>query len=150
MAQHDRHNHVNRGQIQRGLQKHKDDKNRIDDQGVKIFRVSGRVQIIGTGECSVDVDFPVTFAELPAVSFGWELAKLQTSKLLGGYLPSANVGIASWKTVPKVAGLFHYTGCVLIVTAVNNPHYMWIHWHAEGRAFQNPVQNLDSADPLTE
>jgi hypothetical protein len=76
--------------------------------------------------------------ERPSVSFGWELDKASYGGVTAGYLPAANSGVAQWVTKEKIPGVFHYTGAVLIITTQNNPHTMWIHWQAEGKAFVNP------------
>ncbi len=45
--------------VQRGLQSRRNDLDRIDAASVKQFRVTGRTQVIGGGESSVTVTFPV-------------------------------------------------------------------------------------------
>lgn len=136
------------GKIQRGIHQRRDDLNRIADHSVKIFRVSGRIQVIGEGECSASVTFPVTFAERPAFSFGYELAANQTP--IAGTFPIVSAGVATWERTEKIRGLYHYTGAVITMVADGNPHYCFVHWHMEGRAFQNPVDNLGSPEALSQ
>lgn len=135
--------------IQRGLQNRRSEHDLIQDRGVKDFRVSGRVQVIGDGESSVEITFPVTFAERPGFSYGWELADYQRDRLVGGQLPTASIGVARWERDEKVTGIYVYTGAVLTIVTVNNPRYVWVHWHMEGKAYQNPIRDLDEPDELS-
>lgn len=139
----------NQGGVQRGLQQHQNDRDRIDRQSVKLTKVTGRVRIIGNGETSIAITFPVTFTDRPAFSSGWELAENQVSVLVGGSLPTVVTGLAGWNRVEKVQGLYHYTGATLIVVTTNNPRYLFVHWHMEALAFQNPINNLATPDALT-
>lgn len=130
--------------IQRGIQARRNDLDRIDAQSVKQFRVAGRTQVIGGGESSIAVTFPVTFIGRPSFSFGGELAKNQLTQLKtrdGGTqpLPSVSAIVAEWDTVQRITGVYNYVGCTLIFQTLNNPRYLWVHWHIEGKAFQNPL-----------
>lgn len=130
----------------RGLQQQRDHLNDANARGVKVFKVTGRVQVIGSGETSINVTFPVTFAERPGFSFGGELAENQIPT--AGHLPTVNAVVASWTKIEKVTGIYHYTGAVMTFVVSHNPNYCWVHWHMEGKAFQNPINNLDGSDTL--
>lgn len=136
------------GLVQRGIHSRRSDLDRLDAQSVKHFRLSGRTQVIGTGESSVNVTFPVTFIGRPAFSFGSELAGNQIAELSGGQLPSANCMVADWTRNERITGVHNYTGATLIIVTKYNPRYLWVHWHVEGKAFQNPIYGLQTSDPL--
>lgn len=129
----------------RGLQSQRNEVERIDEAGLKIFRVSGRVQVIGDGESSVNVTFPIIFAERPGFSFGFELAKGQLPA--AGRFPTVSCGVFQWDSGEfAVTGVPRYFGATLMVVTTGNPRYLYVHWHMEGRAFNNPITNVDTID----
>ncbi len=132
----------------RGMENRRSDLDFTRDRGVKVVRTTGRVQIIRSGESTVEVKFPCTYAERPSFYSGFELSKFQP--LRGGFLPMCSVGVARWNTVEKVPGIFHYLGAVLTIVTWNSPLYVWVQWHVEGRAFQNPITGLETSDPYSQ
>lgn len=126
--------------LQRGLVNLRNVQDLAQDRAAKVFKVSGRGKIIGDGETSVNVSFPVTFTDRPAFSYGSELAARQVDRLQGGSLPQVTAMVAAWdKVETAVSGMFLYRGASLIIVTENNPLYVFVHWHVEGMALHNPL-----------
>src|SRR5690349_4954077 len=102
--------------LQRGLVNMRTPRDLAEDRAVKMFKLSGRGKVIGDGETSIAVPFPVTFVDRPAFSYGSELARGQVNRLQGGSLPQVTVMVAAWdRQETDVTGVFHYTGATLII-----------------------------------
>jgi len=128
-----------------GLERRRGDVERMRNQEVQIHRVSGRQLMDGVGEALFDINFPVTFMEIPSFSFGGELdgnlAPVQ------GEFPTISAIVVKWNTVEKIPGHFHYKGATLcVVTTGTTGHRIWIHWHMEGKAFRNPLTHVGGLD----
>lgn len=133
--------------IERGLQARQDDKDRISNQGAKIYKLHGKIKVNGDGQASATIPFPVTFGSIPAFSFGFHLDEHQIPD--GRTFPTVNSGIYSWtKIATGITGVYLYTGCTLTIVTTGNPRFLWFHWHIEGHGYRNPVVSDDLAqDP---
>jgi len=137
-------NRIPSGGIQRPLERRRWNVDRIGSLSVRLYRVSGKVLVRGSGEVAVDVTFPVTFIEEPVLSFG---AALEANQALeAGNFPTISVVATGWNRREKVVGGevgFYYDGATLsIVTTGKTDQLIWVHWSAEAKAFRNP----DSGD----
>lgn len=115
-----------RGEIERATQM----------QG-QVFRISYFLKIEGSGETSVDVNFPVRFQERPAVSSGGELA--EGTVLEDGNFPWCSAMASNWVTEER-NGQTYYTGCrVIVVVGGTERQVSAVHFTVEGKALQSPV-----------
>lgn len=128
------------------LEKRREDVRRIDSMTVKVTRVSGRVLVVGAGEASVDIEFPIVFCEMPIFNFGAALADGHSP--LAGSFPTISAVVSTWEIEgagPGVTG--RYTACGLaIVAGGQEDQQMWLHYSFEGKAIRNPLNALDTAD----
>lgn len=133
--------------IERGLQGRQDDKDRVKDQGTKIYKLHGKIKVNGDGQASATVAFPVVFGSIPAFSSGFHLDEHQVPD--ARQFPIVNTGIYSWdKIATAITGVYLYTGCTMTIVTEGNPRFLWVHWHIEGMGYRNPVVNSSLAqDP---
>lgn len=121
------------------------DVQRVQDQSIQIQRVSGRILVNGAGESIVDVTFPVTFTELPAFSFGGEMAANQALEATN--LPTISAVVLHWNVIEKMSKEYYYIGASLAVVSTGvSTHQIYCHWHMEGKAFRNPLANASNTD----
>lgn len=101
------------------------------------FRVTYMVSVRGSGECTVDVNFPVKFSEKPGVSHGGELAP--GAVLESSNFPTCSVMVKDWVLDP-LENHKYYVGAtlVLVVTGPSDQDAI-LHFHAEGKALIAPV-----------
>jgi hypothetical protein len=103
------------------------------------FRVFGFVDLIGTGEVDVDVNFPVSFVDLPVITGSGIMAEGQS--LVAGEYPIWNVGGASLVYDEKPGGSRLYRGARLaIVCSGHEGMLSTATWIAQGRALVNPAR----------
>lgn len=128
------------GGIQGPLEERRWDVSRAAQLAPKPTRVSGRVLVVGSGEATVSVKFPVRFLEEPIMNFGWVLGENQS--LESGNFPFVSVGAFNWQRTEKMQNAnvgYTYHGCSLAIALTGQEEQqVWVHWTATGRAFRNP------------
>lgn len=125
------------------IEQRRADLERIDAMSVKVTTLTGRVQLIGQGELSIDIPFQYLFSEKPVVTCGIELEENHSP--LTGFFPQHHIGVAGWDRVGEVDGAFdgYYRGMTLEVwIAGQEGQVLWVHWIAIGKALSNPVSNI--------
>lgn len=107
-------------------------------------RVLGFVDINGAGEGLVDIQFPVSFREVPAMSFGGELGPNEVLK--DGKFPTVSVMVKSWATTQKNGATYWVGATLIIVSTGSTDQKVTADWQAEGRALVNPYLSTGSTD----
>ncbi len=107
-------------------------------------RAMGEVTVVGAGEASVDVNFPVWFTEKPSFSFGGELAEGHSPEATN--FPTISVMVLSWVTEERGYTIYYVGAKLGIVTTGVASHSVIAHWAAEGKAMQNPRSNIPGLD----
>lgn len=111
--------------------------NRLDSITGKLHCIQGFIEIIGSGEALLDVNFPVWFLEHPNFTFGGEMAPNQI--LTAGQYPMLSILVHRWAMREFPAGVSYYSGATLIVVSSGADDQRLIgHWRAEGKALRNP------------
>lgn len=130
--------------IQFGLDQRRGGILRTEEAGVQIQSVAGKNLVGGDGQANFDVNFPVTFTELPALSFGAAVDDNQGHGLNAGQTssPGIDVVVLEWIRYERLPGVFYYKGASLSVVMAGSPGYVWIHWQATAKAFRNPARDL--------
>lgn len=104
----------------------------------------GIIELLGTGETTVDVKFPVKFVERPLVFGGG--GAVDNQRIVTGEFPIWQVGVLRWNrtTRPDVPDSPMYIGATLVIVvtgAVDDEATFqseaW--WMARGRALTNPT-----------
>lgn len=103
----------------------------------QVFRVSYFMEVSGDGESTVDVNFPVAFSEYPSCYMGGALAPGQV--LVATNFPWCSVMVAAWKTDIKNGHLYYIGATLVLVVGGPTSQVCILHYHAEGKALQNPV-----------
>ena len=105
--------------------------------------IKGRTKVLGVGETTVEVRFPVIYLETPTFTFGGELA--EGSSLTAGQFPTVSAVVSRWNVDEPDLELFgqtmriHYRGAILaIVTTGPTNTDVYLHWAFTGRALTNP------------
>lgn len=105
--------------------------------------IKGRTKVLGVGEATVEVRFPVVYLEAPTFTFGGELA--EGSILSPGEFPTVSAIVSRWQVDEPDLDLFgqtmriHYRGATLaIVTTGPADTDVYLHWTFTGRAISNP------------
>jgi hypothetical protein len=103
----------------------------------QVFELTGSVPIIGIGEATREVNFPISFIERPQV-FG-SGALDDGEDLVDGFYPTWRVGVASYETTTR-NGTVLYTAAllVMVVTGVSTQRSV-VSWSLRGKALRNPV-----------
>jgi hypothetical protein len=122
-----------RGEVERG---------RAVEGGV--FIVEGVIALTGTGEATVDVNFPVRFIEKPVLVGGGGAADNQ--RIVVGEYPRWNVGVLRWHRVidEEFPDQPTYKGCTLLIivegaTQDATTFLSEAYWSARGKALNNPI-----------
>lgn len=99
------------------------------------------VELIGVGEATYDVNFPVTFLEMPFVKATGHAA--DNSVIVAGAFPEWKIGVRAWKTTARLdlPDTLTYRGATLVIVCrgVGTDFESSIMWSAYGRALTNPV-----------
>lgn len=132
--------------LQHGLEKRRGGILQTEAAGVQIQSVAGRTLVGGDGQAVFDVNFPVTFVEMPALSFGASVDDNDGHGTREGAisLPTVTAAVLSWNRFERLPGTFYYKGANLSCTMSGSPGYVWVHWQATGKAFRNPAKDLGS------
>lgn len=105
---------------------------RASNAQARVFRIHGFIAVSGTGMSTQDVNFPVRFLELPALSFSWSLEDGQ--QLQQANFPRVDVGVARWLYEEHPMQVRYYAGAQLAITASGRgDQKLIVHWQAEGR-----------------
>lgn len=112
-------------------------RSRLDAVTVKVVRTAGFITSTGAGEGLVDVTFPNTYIEKPAMSFGGELASGQL--LTAGSYPTVSIVVATWLTVVKGQATSYIGARLAVVTTGPATQIVIVHWQAEGKATAAPA-----------
>ena len=112
----------------------------------RVHRVVGFFQSAGPGEGLVDVDFPVWFQEVPALSFGGELGANQV--LVDGNFPTLSVLVKSWKLRQQAERNYYAGATLIVVTTGSAEQVLKVHWQVEGKALVNPTISTGSTDDV--
>ena len=111
-------------------------------------RLQGRTQVLGVGEVSFDVDFPIKFIEVPHLSFGAELDK--TSVATATKFPTVSVCVTDWRNEDQSLG--HeglYIGASLgVVVGGQAGQAIWVHWTFDGKALRTPLATKEGVDDV--
>lgn len=120
---------------------------RVDAMTVKVTSVSGRVLINGTGEITVEVPFPVHFAERPIFTSAGEL-EVNNTATAGSY-PGLDAIVVGWLKDKEVPGVTegYYVGA-RIATKVRGSagQRLWLHYRFEAKALRNPMNSFGGLD----
>lgn len=119
--------------------------NRLDAITGKLHSVQGFIDIIGSGEAILDVNFPVWFLEKPTFTFGAEMAPDQV--LTTGQYPMVSIIVHRWAMKDFPQGVSYFAGATLIIVTTGTDEQKLIgHWQAQGKALRNPGGETITAD----
>lgn len=132
------------GDLRRSLETRRGDVERDRAIAGGIYVVDGVIDLLGTGEVTVDVSFPVTFTEMPFVTGGGAAAPNQ--RIVPGEFPTWRVGVRAWDLIinPAAPDNPRYKGCTLVVVVDGSAadaatFKSFAFWMARGRALTNPI-----------
>lgn len=130
------------------LQRRNADQAQIQDQSVKMTRVTGRLLIKDPGEVLAEVGFPVYFAERPSLSFGAEMD--DNFVAVDGSFPTVSVVVTKWvREERQDDAIGRFVGAELaVVTTGIAGQQMWVHWNVQGKALRNPVRYTSIDDEI--
>lgn len=118
---------------------------RMDSATGRVHSIQGFMEIVGSGEALLDVNFPVWFLEKPTFTFGGEMAVDQV--LTVGAYPMLSVIVHRWRMKDFPNGVSYFAGATLIVVTTGTPEQKLIgHWEAQGKALRNPSGETVTAD----
>lgn len=115
---------------------------RIQNAGAHYTKISGKVRIIGVGESSYSVVFPVLFVEQPLFSCGPLLDPgISVVKMS---LPTCTGTVHLWHERVRDDGTNIYAGAEIgFVSTGPTDQVMLVQWHMEGVALRGPVDEED-------
>jgi len=118
------------------------------------YVIKGRTRVLGLGEATVDIRFPVIYIEPPIFQFGGELA--EGSSLVQGTFPTISAIVSQWEIDEPDLDLFGqslriwYRGATLAIVTTGPPDTdVYLHWTFTGRAVSNPVAGSETVPPIT-
>lgn len=120
------------------------DVDRVGDMTAKDTTISGRQLILGAGESTFSVVFPVTFSHRPLPHFDPELDE-NTSPVAGTF-PGLDACVTGWDVINKVDGAFdgYFVGATVSVNLRGDTDQAaWVWWSFRGTGLRNPVQITD-------
>lgn len=135
------------------IERRRRDVERVNAMSAKDTTASGRVLVVGTGEMTVDILFPVSFSNRPFFTYGQVLDEDEgpVQELVSGRFPKVDATVVAWNRIREVPGAFagYYTGCTLacVIQGGDAEQRLWIDWQFRGVAIRNPI--LTGADGLT-
>lgn len=111
---------------------------RINAQGAQYYKVTGEIEVPGTGEATHTVQFPCLFSEKPAFSFGPEL--VPGVLVVRGSLPSGNMCVLKWHETIRDDGTVIFSGADFAMTMTGTADQAMIfQWHMEGIGLRGPT-----------
>lgn len=119
--------------------------NRLDAATGKLHSIQGFIEISGSGEALLDVNFPVWFLERPTFTYGGEMAADQV--LVAGQYPMLSVLVHRWLKKDYPNGVSYFAGATLIIVTTGPAEQRLLgHWQAQGKALRNPTGETITAD----
>lgn len=100
----------------------------------QLYRLPGRIEMIGAGQKLIDINFPVHFTERPHI---WGSGETDENVAAMDRYPTWNVGVNGYRMHATNSQL--YVGCTLIVVITGDVNLSTVVWVAEGRALTPPV-----------
>lgn len=129
--------------LQVALDTRRRDVDRIDSMLVDRCVVEGTFKMLGSGEGSIDINFPVQFIEKPIFNSGYELESGHAPS--SGEVPTCTATVIDWKTVKRPGDALYYVGCRVVVrTTGNSTLESHVHVYFHGKHLKNPVRSPDS------
>lgn len=124
------------------------DRSRVEQSKMRVVVVEAELDVHGSGEVSVDVKFPVVFAEKPHLAFGHELAANQSPE--AGNYPVCSATVLRWATTDLPEQRTFWTGATVGVVCLGRPAMRSIvHVAFRALAFRDPVIGLgDLTEPI--
>lgn len=111
---------------------------RLTNAAAQYFKVTGEVEVSGTGEAIISVLFPVYFIDKPRLSTGHELGFAQPA--VAGNLPVVTTCVLAWNQSTRNDGTIIYAGMTLgIVSDGPDGQVLNIQWHVEGVGIRGPI-----------
>lgn len=116
------------------------------------LEVVGLIEIVGAGEATVDVSFPVRFVEHPSFSFGGEM--VENSAITAGQHPTISIMVLRWMTEEATPGTLEqdqqiFVGASLIIVTTGIPDQRQrAHFQVRGRGIVSPVGAADTTEAL--
>lgn len=108
-----------------------------------MFVVTGLIDLVGVGEATVDVNFPVTFTRKPSLVGSGEVGENEV--IVPGAFPEISVGVRRWNRVIRADHPDDpwYDGANLVVVirgVADDATFVWAAtWMAIGPALTNPI-----------
>lgn len=106
--------------------------------------VEGVIDLLGTGEATVDISFPVVFTEMPIVLGGGAVATNQA--IVDGEFPTFQVSVLRWDEIvnPAAPDSPTYRGCTLLIVVTGarddeDTFQSHAFFSARGTALHNPI-----------
>ena len=127
-----------------GIDQRVNQRDRAASMNIAPTRLSGFMNVTGTGEVSVDVAFPIWFIEKPSLTFGAELADGHSPEATN--FPTVSVMVLKWRTETRGLGTYWVGATLGVVTTGKEGHETIVHWQAEAKALQNPKANIPGFD----
>lgn len=126
--------------IQRSVQDHRRYIETLSEQAVKDGGCVGFVELDGSGEFLLEIEFPLLFVERPIFNAGLELTGNQ--QLDWGALPTWSATVTAW-TTDTVAENDLWIGATLAIVTFNTLKAD-LHYSFEARSLTNPTGPNDS------
>lgn len=99
--------------------------------------VSGKFMVNNAGEAKADIVFPVRFADIPYITFGFEI--LGNQPIIDGHAPAMSAYVYDWSTIDRPPFSRFYKGANIFVVSTGPPALKFIvNWTAIGTAFTSP------------
>jgi len=131
--------------VRRSLERRAAEQIMAGDRTMARVQVESRVDISGSGEVSVEIDFPVVYSAKPIFTFGGELDDNQTAEETN--YPVISVMVVRWKTVERPEDRTFYVGATVAIVALGKENQRAIaHCLFEGLAFRDPTIGSGSLD----
>lgn len=130
--------------LQRALEQRRGTLERAADITGGLYIAEGSFEVLRTGEATVDIQFPVTYTEMPHVHATGAAGENQ--QIVPGEFPEWNVGVLRWDRIVNrsLPDSVTYRGCTLIVrirgaASAASTFQSVIFWTASGIALTNPI-----------
>lgn len=130
--------------LRRGLERRRGTVERARANEGGVYIVEGIIELVGIGEVTVDVRFPVTFVQKPILLGNGGVAENQ--RIVPGSFPTWDVGVLRWDRIygSDTPDTPRYRGARLIVVVTGafedeTTFESEAYWSARGRALTNPI-----------
>lgn len=99
--------------------------------------LDGRFGVNNTGEAYKDIVFPVAYADMPTLTFGFEVDSLNS--IIITRAPVITAEVYDWIYIERLPLSRLYTGArILVVSTGATVSKFTVTWSASGTAFTNP------------